>query len=71
MAGQRRPYRGVHRGEGNAEEESKTQERVLEDYVKYVAKNTEIFSTHSADELLDSILDYVEKMGYKHKLVDN
>ena len=45
MAGQRRPYRGVHRGEGNAEEESKTQERVLEDYVKYVAKNTEIFST--------------------------
>lgn len=60
----------MHRGEGGEEEEAKTQERVLEDYVKYVAKNTEIFSTHSPDELLDSILDYVEKMGYKHKLVD-
>ena len=38
--------------------------------MKVVAKNTEIFSNHPADELLDSILDYVEKMGYKHKLVD-
>lgn len=38
--------------------------------MNYVAKNTEIFSTHHPDELLDSIVDYVEKMGYEHKLVD-
>jgi len=60
----------VHRGEGGEEEESKTSERVVEEYVRYVQKNTEIFSSHSADELFDSIQDYVEKKGYKHKLVD-
>lgn len=34
-------------------------------------KNTEIFSLNPPDELLDAVIDFIEKSGYKHKLVDS
>ena len=36
----------------------------------FINKNTEIFSTHDPEELLYSVVDYVESKGYKFKLVD-
>lgn len=42
------------------------EERVVEEYVRGVAKNTEIFSTFSPDDLLDTVVDLAEKKGYKY-----
>jgi hypothetical protein len=72
--GQRRAYRGAHRGEGEEEEEEKKfaiddSKRNLEEYVRVINKNTELFSTYDAEAILETILDYLKEMGYdKFKL---
>jgi len=51
----RQGYRGAHRGEGEEEEGKEEVPRVLEEYVKIVAKNTEFFSTYDAESLFEVV----------------
>lgn len=66
--GQRRAYRGAHRGDADDEEEKKFEiadtKRNIEEYVRVINKNTELFSTAEADAILETILNYIEDMGY-------
>lgn len=68
MAAQRRAYRGAHRGEGDNEEEEKIEKRNIEEYIKVVNKNTDMFTTEDPDVLLDIIVDFAEKQGYKYQV---
>jgi serine/threonine protein kinase len=62
------------RGEGEAEdnqEEEKNEveyERVLEDYVRLIAKQTELFSTFDADTLLEELIKLSETMALSHEV---
>jgi hypothetical protein len=65
---QRRAYRGAHRGDGDDEEEEKIEKRNIEEYIRVVNKNTEIFSTEDPDVLLGTIVDFADKQGYKYQV---
>lgn len=36
--------------------------------MRVVNKNTDLFSTYDADTLLDTIVDFAEKQGYKYEV---
>jgi len=40
----------------------------LDEYIRVVNKNTELFSSYDADTLLDTICDFAEKQGYKFEV---
>lgn len=66
--------KGIDRGEGDKEEEEskyevETNKRQLTEYVRAVNKNTELFSTEDADKILDTLLDYAHKNGFKNYTV--
>ena len=67
----RRVYRkAVNRGnveEGEEESKYDVEEsiREIEEYVRFVNKNTEFFSTANPNELLNELAGYFEEKGYK------
>jgi len=40
----------------------------LDEYFRVVNKNTEVFSTYDPDTLLDTIVDFAEKQGFKYEV---
>lgn len=42
--------------------------RQIDEYIRIVNKNTELFSTEDADVLLDTIVDFADKQGYKYQV---
>ena len=66
---QRRLYRKIiNRGENEAEEE-KYSERTIEEYVRFVQKNTEFFSTWTPNEIWEELKAYFQEKGYKFETV--
>ena len=39
---------------------------MIEEYVRVVNKNTDLFSTCLPDDLLDTLVDFAEKKGFKY-----
>lgn len=67
-------YRGAHRGDAEEGEESKfdyaAKERLLEQYLPIVSKNTEFFSTYDAETLLATLAEYADAKGAKIDVSD-
>ena len=71
----------IHRGDAedeetmvgsmSAQEESKTDKKhckCLEDYVRVVNKNTELYSTYPPSELEQALIDFAKEEGIKYKV---
>ncbi len=62
--GSKRKTKGYHRGDGQEEgKEDEEEARQIDEYVRIVHKNTELFSTCDPDSLLDCLVDYAENYG--------